>query len=400
MALFHSPKTSTDGLVFMYDTGNKKSYVGEPTTNFVTNPDFSTGDLTGWSSTSTSNSDVEITEVSSENGYNYFHKKVNKTANGGQDRLNESSFYTIDTSKQLTVSIDIWINPLNDYSITFYGRGTTADDTTFDEKPLQNNGSTTSTVDLGGGWVRYIYTLQTAWYTGSGTSFRIAIYPAYGGRGLMEYKVRQVQVEQKPHATPFVNGTRSTTQGLIDRTGNETITLSNLSYDSNAQMSFDGTDDQFIISDPGVGTSFSIEVVIKVDNYSNGPIFISPNSVGIDHFFRITGSGYLRASFIEIADSSSDGYTSTTAINTGEYYHVVISKTPSNGTIYVNGVAEDSHTPTLPAAAWTGDWRIGARWNNTFNLNGEIPILKVYNQALTSTEITKNFNAIRSRFGL
>ena len=33
MALFHSPKTSTDGLVFMYDTGNRKSYAGEPTTN-------------------------------------------------------------------------------------------------------------------------------------------------------------------------------------------------------------------------------------------------------------------------------------------------------------------------------------------------------------------------------
>ena len=398
MALFHSPKTSTDGLVFMYDTGNKKSYVGEPTTNFVTNPDFSTGDLTGWSSTSTSNSDVEITEVSSENGYNYFHKKVNKTANGGQDRLNESSFYTIDTSKQLTVSIDIWINPSNDYSITFYGRGTTADDTTFDEKPLQNNGSTTSTVDLGGGWVRYIYTLQTAWYTGSGTSFRIAIYPAYGGRGLMEYKVRQVQVEQKPHATPFVNGTRSTTQGLIDRTGNETITLSNLSYDSNAQMSFDGTDDQFIISDPGVGTSFSIEVVIKVDNYSNGPIFISPNSVGIDHFFRVNSNGTIRANFVEVPDTANDGYTSTTVINTGEYYHVVISKTPSNGTIYVNGVAEDSHTPTLSAAAWTGDWRIGARWNNTYNLNGEIPLLKVYNRALTAAEVLQNYNATKSRF--
>jgi hypothetical protein len=208
------------------------------------------------------------------------------------------------------------------------------------------------------------------------------------------------QIEQKGHITPFVNGTRSSTQGLIDRTGNETITLSNLSYDSNAQMSFDGTDDQFVITVPGVGTSFSIEVVIKVDNYSNGPIFVSPNSVGIDHFFRVNSNGTIRANFVEIADSSNDGYTSTTTINTGEYYHVVISKTPSNGTLYVNGVAEDSHTPTLAAAAWSGDWRIGARWNNTYNLNGELPIMKIYNQALTSTEITKNFNAIRSRFGL
>jgi hypothetical protein len=206
------------------------------------------------------------------------------------------------------------------------------------------------------------------------------------------------QFEQKGHATQFVNGTRSTTQGLLDLTKNETITLSNMSYDSNAQMSFDGTDDQFLISNPGVGTSFSIEVVIKVDNYSNGPIFISPNSVGIDHFFRVNSNGAIRANFVEIADSSNDGYTSTTLINTGEYYHVVISKTPSNGTIYVNGVAEDSHTPTLAAAAWSGDWRIGARWNNTYNLNGELPILKVYDRDLAPAEVLQNYNALKSRF--
>jgi len=205
-------------------------------------------------------------------------------------------------------------------------------------------------------------------------------------------------MEAKSHATQFVNGTRSTTQGLLDLTKNETITLSNMSYDSNAQMSFDGTDDQFLISNPGVGTSFSIEVVIKVDSYSNGPIFVSPNSVGIDHFFRVNSNGTIRANFVEVPDTASDGYTSTTVLNTGEYYHVVISKTPSNGTIYVNGVAEDSHTPTLAAAAWSGDWRIGARWNNTYNLNGELPILKVYDRDLAPAEVLQNYNALKSRF--
>ena len=165
-------------------------------------------------------------------------------------------------------------------------------------------------------------------------------------------------------------------------------------------MTFDGTDDQFTIADPNVGTTFSIEIIVKVDNYSNGPILISPNSVGIDHFFRIGNNGRITAQFVEIADSSADSYTSTTVLSTSNYYHVVISKSPSNGTIYVNGVAEDSHTPTLPAAAWTGTWKIGARQNNTFWFNGELPLMKVYNRALTAQEVRANYNAIKGRFNI
>ena len=188
--------------------------------------------------------------------------------------------------------------------------------------------------------------------------------------------------------------------GLKDLTGNSTIDITNVSFDSNAQMTFDGTDDQFVLSDPGVGTSFSIEVLIKVNDYSNGPRFISPSSVGIDHFLQVNTNGNIVAKFVEVPDSASDNYASTTVLSTGEYYHVIISKTPSNGTLHINGVAEDSHTPTLPAAAWSGDWRIGARWNSTFFLDGEIPMMKIYNRALTASEIKANYNAIKGRFNI
>jgi hypothetical protein len=165
-------------------------------------------------------------------------------------------------------------------------------------------------------------------------------------------------------------------------------------------MTFDGTNDQFAISDPGVGTSFSIEIIIRVNSYGNSPIFISPASVGIDHFFTVNSNGTIKARFVEIADSSADDYTSSTVLNSANYYHVVMSKSPTNGTIYVNGVAEDSHTPTLPAAAWSGTWKIGARQNNTFWFNGELPAMKIYNRVLTASEIQSNFNAIKGRFSI
>ena len=379
MSASANPDIVDDGLVFLYDTDDGKSYKGEPTTNVIAGTNL----INTVGGTYTTNTTVDGVRILENNQVNNSHVMWNG-ATGFIVTCSAGAYVTVSAEYKTNCTIRMRFRD-NPYDSQYDIDG--GNIATISEQSVD--------IDTNGEWKRYSLTAQTStanpdlwWY--------IADYRSNNEFGRVE--IRNWQVEVKSHATQFVNGTRSATQGLIDRTGNETITLSNLSYDSNAQMSFDGTDDNLRISDPNVGTSFSIEVVIKVDNYSNGPIFISPNSVGIDHFFRVNSNGTIRANFVEIADSSSDGYTSTTAINTGEYYHVVISKTPSNGTIYVNGVAEDSHTPTLSAAAWTGDWRIGARWNNTFNLNGEIPILKVYNQALTAAEVTQNYNATKSRF--
>jgi len=378
MGLAHSPTIATDGLAFIYDTGSGKSYKGEPTTN------LNTFTLSDSGTDGSGQSSVGTRTVISDN----YVRIVDAASNTRQTHvitgLTASTTYTVSIMYKKLTGAPTFRFQIQDYSGSSYLRTikfTNTSEIGIEDKEGWQLASWTFTLGSDANAVRI-------WYQDG------ADYTTY----THSFELQNPQLEAKSHATPYVDGTRSTTQGLLDLTKNETITLSNMSYDSNAQMSFDGTDDQFVITDPGVGTSFSIEVVIKVDNYSNGPIFISPNSVGIDHYFRVNSNGTIRANFVEIADSSSDGYTSTTTINTGEYYHVVISKTPSNGTIYVNGVAEDSHTPTLAAAAWSGDWRIGARWNNTYNLNGELPILKVYDRDLAPAEVLQNYNAFKSKF--
>jgi len=378
MGLAHSPTIATDGLAFIYDTGSGKSYKGEPTTN------LNTFTLSDSGTDGSGQSSIGTRTVISDN----YVRIVDAASNTRQTHvitgLTASTTYTVSIMYKKLTGTPTFRFQIQDYSGSSYLRTikfTNTSEIGIEDKEGWQLASWTFTLGSDANAVRI-------WYQDG------ADYTTY----THSFELQNPQLEAKSHATPYVDGTRSTTQGLLDLTKNETITLSNMSYDSNAQMSFDGTDDQFLITDPGVGTSFSIEVVIKVDNYSNGPIFISPNSVGIDHFFRVNSNGTIRANFVEIADSSSDGYTSTTTINTGEYYHVVISKTPSNGTIYVNGVAEDSHTPTLAAAAWSGDWRIGARWNNTYNLNGELPILKVYDRDLAPAEVLQNYNAFKSKF--
>ena len=373
MALFHSPKTATDGLVLMYDTGNSKSYRGEPTTNYGP---ASFGD---WGTESTAERIATGNTFNGQPTYNcrtvvgQSYRGIEKTISGLRTAAGSSG--------TVTMSCMVRNNNATAYSMYAY---------------IGHDFSSGISVTANSDWQKVQWTVNQSSMNNDYVEFR----PYTNNANIyLEMTMPMVEVN-KGHATQFVDGTRSTTQGLIDRTGNETITLSNVSFDSNAQMTFDGTDDYISISDPGVSTSFSIEVVIKVDNYSNGPIFVSPNSVGIDHFFRVLNTGKFSARFVEIADSSYDSYTSTTVIDTSKYYHVVISKSPTSGTIYVNGVAEDSHTPTLPAAAWSGVWYIGSRANNTYNFNGELPILKVYDRDLPAEEVLQNYNATKSRFGI
>lgn len=58
------------------------------------------------------------------------------------------------------------------------------------------------------------------------------------------WDVTMPQVELNTHRTPYVDGTRTATQGRVDLAGYNTLDLSNMSYDANAQMVFNGIDDK------------------------------------------------------------------------------------------------------------------------------------------------------------
>ena len=98
---------------------------------------------------------------------------------------------------------------------------------------------------------------------------------------------------------------------------------------------------------------------------------------------------------------------SSTVLNTSNWYQVVITYDGStNHVIYINGVqvgissAGDGSNVTLNTGNtpfYIGSGTVAMNWGS---FNGKIAAVRVYNRSLSSSDVTFNFNALRSRFGL
>ena len=85
--------------------------------------------------------------------------------------------------------------------------------------------------------------------------------------------------------------------------------------------------------------------------------------------------------------------------NTGQWYHIVVTRKASTGTkIYVNGTLNVSNTSTInPNYATTQYTTLGATQyqpsTTTYYFNGKIDAVNVWDKELTSTEVTELYNS-------
>jgi hypothetical protein len=82
------------------------------------------------------------------------------------------------------------------------------------------------------------------------------------------------------------------------------------------------------------------------------------------------------------------------------WYHIVGSYDGTTITLYINTVS----TRTQASAGTVGSSGLGIhimrRWDTGNYWGGRISVVRIYNRALTSTDISTNFNASKARFGL
>ena len=213
----------------------------------------------------------------------------------------------------------------------------------------------------------------------------------------------------------YTAGTRSVTQGLLDITGNSTIDLTNVSFDSNAQMTFDGTNDQFLINiDSWIRnvTDITIEGVVEIP--SGVSLAGGPWSILTDHavnsekdgfwWHMSLGGGY---TYFRVEDNVNGeiGITfgNPTTFAAGNTYHIATVVGSAGVAIYNNGVKVESYSPSFSwaniSASQVASLVVGSTFPSYY-LNSVTYNVKLYNRALTASEIKSNYNAIKGRFNI
>ena len=397
----YGKSSGSESLVFAYDLKDTvNSYKGEPTVNLTTDTPL----LSGWQGTFTlvdTTSKTFIIETRQDNAAT--------TSAWRTYYWNVSSyvglFITISANVKFVSETncnfrDFHIGQGNTGSFPLHIAGSSAQDKVSTSiKPVSKTFMTWSGVVNATGIVGF-----TQW---------IHNVTANGGNSFLE--VSNIQIESKSHATPFINGTRSSTQGLLDLTGNNIVNLSNLSFDSNAQMVFDGTGDYADVSvtelfqPQNTTDGFTVEFIYRPE--ANTPVVTVGNLDSTNGWFQAPVStsspgAYLYFNTPGVVLSTGDSYVINSGI-VGKYQHIVMVlkwSDTANSFIMVNG--EDKTVSKTAASKYTVDGsanpglRIGKRGSSIWPANGQIPLIKIYNRALTSTEVVNNYLKYKRQYGL
>jgi hypothetical protein len=223
--------------------------------------------------------------------------------------------------------------------------------------------------------------------------------------------VSNIQIESKSHVTPFINGTRSATQGLLDLTGNSSINLSNVSFDSNAQMTWDGTDDYVqgaaSINYPTVWTdAYTLECMMYVPASATWfttyvSSLIMKGSYGGSHGLVRSNVENTLAMWVR---GDNGAIAASTTVSRDTWTHIIGVWTGEQVQIYKNGTLANTAGSARTGTPDGGGWRIGqasaASGNVGNTYEGYLPIVKVYNRALTSTEVSNNYLKYKRQYGL
>jgi hypothetical protein len=245
-------------------------------------------------------------------------------------------------------------------------------------------------------WTRIQYTV-----TNSANNYG-SIANCYGTDGTIY--VTAVQYEQGSPMTNFIGGagaTRSSTQSILDMTGNNTITSNSLTYNSDGSFSFNGSSSD--LRTPLFTTATGNLTM-------NGWFYVNLGTVGT---FMSNGNdpgGYC----IGIGQYFSNADNQVVAlfgyirwILTGVYYQytgwtMVTMTLDSSGvpSIYINGTLIGTYPGTIAntPSAGTG-FCVGSQWGIRYS-NTKSGNVQFYNRALSASEVQQTFNAFRGRYGI
>ena len=205
--------------------------------------------------------------------------------------------------------------------------------------------------------------------------------------------------------TRSYSGTGITVNGLISGIGFTLVNGVGFGTTGTRYFTFDGVDDNIPFNIPNVGTTITIEMWAKIKSFNIISSFGMPFGFLPYNVITYIGLGY------NTANSDQYGLNTTQVTNLGllnQWKHYVFEMRSdvsyTNNKIYINGQAQTlsqvaSTELTINRHFNSGNGRISSWLNgNDFHQAMDIAQFRVYNRALTSTEILQNYHATKGRY--
>jgi hypothetical protein len=165
---------------------------------------------------------------------------------------------------------------------------------------------------------------------------------------------------------------------------------------------FDGVDDFISVPD---STSWDFTVGVSIDFWvyvnaygSSGTMFIHQQSGATFGGFEIWSN---RSGVILFNKNGGVSLVvSTASFVLNSWNHIVCTANGTTAIIYLNSISIGSASTGLPDNV-TGILRIGG-WigGSGYQVNGRLASMKIYNIALTASQVLQNYNSQKSRFNL
>jgi hypothetical protein len=410
--MYTGPNITKNGLVLNLDAANIKSFRGEPTVN-LQDPDINNWSKTAIVEVLTELSPIGTTSYSiTDNSSNYLGITRNITV------LNNSSTYTISVYIKKTFGAT---SARLGFNSGFTG-GTTLVQLNQRFNSDTGVGNVGTSVDLGNWW-RWSFQLTNN-NTGN-TTLYCTFYPATGfynsGDNALATGtaiISGIQLEEKPYATPFVNGTRGSTVatggGWKDISGNDNngdlVNGPIYNNDNLGSLVFDGVDDLVLLGTNmylyTYDSSYTVEAFIKLNTLSRINSIIG--DLQFDYWsFRINSDNRLLLRH-RLNNSIQNQLIGNTVFSINQYYHCVGVFNKNLGMkLFVNGKLDGENMNTTifglnsstRGPRFIGQNRTGSPTSPQI-LDGSIYLIKFYNKELSSEEVLRNYNGVKSRFGL
>jgi hypothetical protein len=403
MGIHRGPNPVNDGLTFGCDTGYgiadndtaTRFYPGEATANIFPNPNFANHTDVTVGTTSVIKQDfgdgrigIQMIQAGTSDIAGFSMGSYSAPVSAGT--YTWSSFiHSTSTGGKVKAQITVYVNGTRHWL-------------------TNSNTWTTSVTECSH---LFIATVANQWHrienqftlpTGTLTNLQLGSF--YRTTSNFTIKIANAQLELKSHTTPFVDGTRSSTASLIDLKRATSIDVSNVSFDSTGQPTFDNSDDRITMPNSAVfnhTSQLTIESWVKFDGNSADFIFEKGNvntqyslfSHGTDIVFRTWHAG--DSGYQTLSPSKT-----TAGITNGVWHHIVGSWDGSTKRIYVDGVDKASVSKSGALTTNSNGAAIGSFGGTSsgYYFGGDIAIVRIYDKGLSADEVKQNYNAYKNRF--